>query len=518
MATQGSILLVDDDAVNRQVLGWLFRDAGYAVREAGSRADALALAADRPDLVVLDVNLPDMSGFDVCRRLRDDPALRSVGIIHLSAVHVKPGDRSQGLEQGADAYLVKPADPRELMATAKALLRVRMAEEAARKAAQEWRSTFDAISDGVCLLDADDRICRCNRALCELLGRDFDSLLRQPLGMALAESLAGWPEAAPLSWLAGVPRPAPGGERLAEEVLLGERWLRVSADPFLGTDGAAAGSVVTLSDITRRKELEEQLRQAHRLEAIGRLAGGIAHDFNNLLQVILGNASMLLEGMRPGSAEHGLASTVERSAWRAAELTRQLLGFSRRTLLWLQPVDPSEAVRLAAADAAEGIPPTVRFDVQAGEGLWKVLADPGQLRQSLARLCQHAGAALPRGSRLVLSASNATLLATEAGAEGRAGEFVRFRVQDDGPGMPPELAETVFDPFNPSKALGQGDGLGLAFVHGIAKQHQGWVECRSAPGQGTRFDLWLPRTTAAAPVPGPTTAAPAGGARRVLVA
>src|SRR5204863_249175 len=112
-----------------------------------------------PDLVVLDVNLPDMSGFEVCRRLRADPATRSVAVIHLSAVYASSENRSEGLEQGADAYLVKPVEPRELMATARALLRIRAAEEAARRAAQEWRITFDAISDGVCLLDSAGRIC-----------------------------------------------------------------------------------------------------------------------------------------------------------------------------------------------------------------------------------------------------------------------------------------------------------------------------------------------------------------------
>ena len=521
LATQGTILLVDDDSVNRHVLGWLFRDAGFEVREAGTGAEALEMAKDRPGLVVLDVNLPDMTGFEVCRRLRADPALRTVSIIHLSAVYVKSGDRSQGLEQGADAYLVKPVEPRELMATAHALLRVRRAEEQARAAAQQWRSTFDAIGDGVCMLDAEGRVIRCNRALCGLLGRDFEEILTQRLDAVLREALAG-PQA-DLSWLGEVLRLVPGSGTQSEEAKLGERWLRISADPIAGEAVEPGGSVVTVRDITRRKELEEQVRQGQRLESIGRLAGGLAHDFNNLHQAILGNIGLLLRGLEEGSPGHLLASTVESAAWRAAELTKQLLGFSRQTILWLRPVDPGELLRQVAHEVAPALPPAVRFDPEAGEGLWPIQADPGQLGQILRTLCLNAGESLAAGGRLRLRAANAVLDAEEssARAEGSPGEFVRFRVQDDGPGMPREFADKVFDPFFTTKPFGQGNGLGMAMVHGIAKQHQGWIECRSAPDEGTRFDLYLPRAQAAAPLAGPATVAgPSGpsGPRRVLVA
>src|SRR5262245_6250569 len=149
MAEPSAILFVDDDATNRQAVSLLFRDAGYHVLEAGSGMEALALAAREPDVVILDVNLPDISGFEVCRRLRELHATRHVGVIHLSGVHVGTGDRAHGLEGGADAYLLKPVEPRELFAHVRALLRVRAAEEAFRRAAMEWRAAVDGLSGRV---------------------------------------------------------------------------------------------------------------------------------------------------------------------------------------------------------------------------------------------------------------------------------------------------------------------------------------------------------------------------------
>jgi DNA-binding response OmpR family regulator len=148
-----TVLLVEDDPDNRQLMSIILRGAGLHVVEAGTGAEALRLARDRPDLVILDVNLPDVSGFEICRCLRADPATRSVPVLQVSGVFVHSDDRSQGLEEGADAYLVKPVEPRELLATVRSLLRVHAAEEAARASAQQWRTTFDAIGDAVFLLD-----------------------------------------------------------------------------------------------------------------------------------------------------------------------------------------------------------------------------------------------------------------------------------------------------------------------------------------------------------------------------
>ncbi len=181
------ILLVDDDDANRRLLSWMFRTEGFEVLEAGSGGAALKLAAARPALVILDVSLPDMTGFEVCRRLKAEPATASTPVLHVSAVYVNSGDRAQGLEAGADGYLVKPVEPREMLATVRSLLRIHAAEEAARAAAHQRRTTFDAISDPVCLVDSAGVVLRCNRAVCDLLGRSFPAVIGRPYALLMQE-------------------------------------------------------------------------------------------------------------------------------------------------------------------------------------------------------------------------------------------------------------------------------------------------------------------------------------------
>jgi PAS domain S-box-containing protein len=510
-----TILFVDDDAASRNTLGCLIRDAGYSLLEAGTGYEALQLCqAHRPDLVILDVNLPDLHGFEVCRRLKEGAGARSLAVVHLSAVYVGSGDRSRGLEGGADAYLVKPVEPRELLATVQALLRVHAAELAAQHASQEWRSTFDAISDAVCLLDPAGHVCRCNKAACTLLGRGFGEVIGRPLEDVLCEALH----------LPGLPNLLFGdnnSSRQSRELLLGERWFRVTGDPIHSNGPSTGqGSVVILTDVTERKRLEEAVLQGQRLEAVGRLAGGIAHDFNNLLTAILGNASLLMRTLPPSEHEHNLAATIERAAWRAAELTRQLLGFSRQTLLWLRPVEPGEILDGVAVALPRPLLPGLRLTVERPPAPWRINADPAQLVQVLTALCRNSIEAMPEGGQLLLLAANEELSpeAARNNPEARAGSFVRFRVEDSGPGIPPNLLDKIFDPFFTNKPVGRGSGLGLAMVHGIVKQHQGWVECHSEPGRGTRFDLYLPRSqpegTANAEKPPP----PPAGRHLVLLA
>src|SRR5262249_52276905 len=160
-------LYVDDDELNRHTFTWTLRRAGFQTREAKAGADALRLAAEKPDLIILDANLPDIDGFEVCRRIKGQPTTAAIPVLHMSGVFVRSEDRTHGLEGGADAYLTKPTEPREVVATVRALLRVHQAEGAARRAAHQWQATFDAIHDALCLLDPAGEVLRCNRAMAE---------------------------------------------------------------------------------------------------------------------------------------------------------------------------------------------------------------------------------------------------------------------------------------------------------------------------------------------------------------
>jgi PAS domain S-box-containing protein len=500
MSAEGrsTILYVDDDPANRQMFGWLLRTAGYEVKEAATGTEALRLVGERPDLVILDVNLPDVNGFEVCRRIKAHPATTRIPVLHMSAVFVRSEDRTHGLEEGADGYLVKPVEPREVLATVKALLRVHEAEEAARAAARDWQVTFDALSEAVCLLDADGTVRRCNRAAAGLLGHAPEELVGRRLH-ALAHHSR--PDGSPY----------PEEECPTTRALRTGRGCRVGSEVFWRRDGTAfpveyachpvvegdavRGAVVTFTDITQRRRLEEHLRQAQKMEAIGRLAGGVAHDFNNLLTVITGNLSLTLTSLPPGDPHREALQAVDRAAWRAAELVRQLLGFSRQTVLWLQPTDLNSCVGEVVGVLRRTIDPRVVVEVRTAPDLWAVRADPGQLNQVLLNLCLNARDAMPAGGRLLLETANLILdeAAAAASPGARPGEFVRLRVADTGEGIPADVLPRIFDPYFTTKEAGKGTGLGLAMVFGIVQQHRGWIVCTSAPGRGAAFDIYLPR-------------------------
>jgi PAS domain S-box-containing protein len=506
-----TILVVDDDAGNRQSFGWLFRRAGYTTLEASGGMEALQVAQQGIDLAVLDVNLPDIDGFEVCRRLKAQPQTRSVSVIHVSAVYIASQDRTHGLEGGADAYLVKPVEPRELLATVHALLRIRAAEEAARRAAQEWQTTFDAIGDPVCLLDRNGVVRRSNRTLGKLVGWESAALVGQPIEELLRKGL-GLEEAPAL----GLGPGEPAAPREVREVRLGERWFRVTVDPLPSTAECgmqsvesrtesqapssphSGGRVCILTEVTQTKELEEQLRQAQRLEAVGRLAGGVAHDFNNLLTIIVGNVALLRNTPGLSALEAGQIAAIEAAAWRAADLTSQLLGFSRRTLLWLKVVQLNDTVRDVASNlAALAESGGVQVRLQCAADLWPVRVDGEQVGRVVHSLCSNALEAMPGGGALTIQTTNALVSEEHVRhtADARPGAFVRISVADTGGGIPAEVLPHIFDPFYTTKPVGRGQGLGLAMVHGIVKQHLGWVECHSpGPGQGTTFELYLPRS------------------------
>ncbi|HEV3256509.1 MAG TPA: response regulator [Gemmataceae bacterium] len=249
-----TILHVDDDADARYVLAWLLRDAGFQVTEAATGADALRLVAEEPDLVLLDVHLPDLSGLEVCRRIKASPATSSIPILHLSATAVESLDKVQGLDGGADGYLTEPVDPAELIGSVKALLRVRQSEKEARVSARQWQAMFDAIGDAVCLLDPRGAVLRCNRPMAQLLRKPFRQIIGWPYHELVRDALG--------------PAEAPAFARGQEtrhleigELAVCQRWFRVTTAPVLDEEGVVTGSVHTWVDITARRLAEEERGQ-----------------------------------------------------------------------------------------------------------------------------------------------------------------------------------------------------------------------------------------------------------------
>jgi PAS domain S-box-containing protein len=269
-------------------------------------------------------------------------------------------------------------------------------------------------------------------------------------------------------------------------------WANVVTTPLHDDDGALRGYARVVRDLTTQRSLEEQLRHAQKMEAVGRLAGGIAHDFNNLLTVIAANAELIaveLEGGDPGLVE--AAGEVVSAAARAAGLTQQLLAFSRKQVLEPVVVDLNRIVADCEKLLTRLIGEDVRLQSRLAEDLWLVKADPGQLEQVLVNLCVNARDAMAQGGLLTISTRNVESAVT---GEGRS---VELSVADTGCGMDEATRARVFEPFFTTKPPGKGTGLGLAVVYGIVRQSGGVVEVDSAPGAGTRITVRLPVCTEA---------------------
>ncbi|HZS52051.1 MAG TPA: PAS domain S-box protein [Bryobacterales bacterium] len=274
-------------------------------------------------------------------------------------------------------------------------------------------------------------------------------------------------------------------------------WFNTS---LIDETGAVVAVASMVQDVTERKNLEAQLRQSQKMEAIGVLAGGIAHDFKNLLTVIVGNISLAL--MRLGAAHpagRGLQD-AEKAAERAAELVQQLLGFSRKSPIRPRPIDLNASVRESVDLLRRTVDPRIIIETSEQPDLWLVEADRGQINQILLNLCLNARDAMEDGGCLSVSTANLVIGADycRSRPEARPGEFVCLRVADTGAGMDQATLSRIFEPFFTTKQVGKGTGLGLSMVYGIVKQHGGWITVESQPRCGSVFSVFLPRSPKAA--------------------
>ena len=301
--------------------------------------------------------------------------------------------------------------------------------------------------------------------------------------------------------------------------------VRVSANarPLKDREGRVLGAVVVLRDITRQHQLEEHLRQSQRMESIGKLAGGVAHDFNNLLTAILGYASLLLDNLPAGSDAHRDAEQIQKASERAAELTRQLLAFSRKQILQARVVDINAILLGMEPMLHRLIGEDIKLYAHPAASLAKVKADPTQVEQIILNLVINARDAMPRGGTLTIETANVVLdqSQVESHLDVSPGPYVMLSVSDSGCGMDPETKARIFEPFFTTKPPGQGTGMGLATVYGIVKQSGGHVWVYSELGEGTSLKIYLPqseqgdRKLGMASTPSPVSAAT--GSETVLI-
>src|SRR5689334_10510248 len=267
------VLLVDDNQQNRYVISRILERADLAVEQGSTGREALERIQTQPDLVILDVKLPDVSGYEVCRQVKSDPATAAIPVLQISASFVNNESKVQALEGGADGYLTHPIEPAVLVATVRSLLRLKRAEAAARESAEEWKSTFDALSEALVLLDPENRVMRFNEAFAQLIGENTE--IAGSDGRALLEQVVGRSDF--------LERAHDG--RHSREVCHNSVWFEVTVDAVV-SEGRRIGSIVVVTDITGRKLAAQSLQNAEKLAATGRLAQTIAHEINNPLEAL----------------------------------------------------------------------------------------------------------------------------------------------------------------------------------------------------------------------------------------
>ena len=266
-------------------------------------------------------------------------------------------------------------------------------------------------------------------------------------------------------------------------------------EPLRDSDGQVSGAICMSLDITDRKQLEEQLRQAQKMEAVGRLAGGIAHDFNNLLMVIQGYSDLLVERLPDGDPLRRNAEQIQMASQRASSLTRQLLAFSRKQMLAPKILNVQSVVAEMEKILRRLIGEDVQLETSSAPDLGLIKADRSQIEQVILNLAVNARDAMPQGGRLTIETANVELDASYSHPPAvlSPGRYVMLAVTDNGCGMDAETQAHVFEPFFTTKEKGKGTGLGLATVYGVVKQSGGYVWVYSEPGRGTSFKIYLPR-------------------------
>ena len=559
--SNGTVLVVDDVADARELLSTILTLGGYEVVEAATGYEALRRVEESPDLVVLDVHLPDMDGFEVCRRIKTDPRTATMPVVQVSAIFSRTQDRVQGLEGGADAYLTKPFEPDLLVATVNALMRLRVTERQLSQSNRALRLQSDLTHALVDASSTAEVMPQLLQTIADALGAEVAELWRLEAGMLMRDG--AWYDPG-LGSAAALDQATEGFRIPYSAGLAGRAWAtanvesvtdlsgrltpeRAEAIRALGmrtatvvpivTHDAVVGALVLFhlkpgrlrddllnlaTEVGGRiglfierarnaealRRAEEQLRQSQKMEAVGRLAGGIAHDFNNLLTVIGGHAQMLVDDLPADSWARREAEVIAAATDRAATLTAGLLAFSRKQVAYPRVLDLAEVIRSMTGLLRRIVGEDIRVTVQAEPGLGRVRADAGHIDQIVMNLSLNARDAMPDGGRLTFELANADAASVSVAATLPPGQYVVLVVRDEGVGMDAETRARVFEPFFTTKPVGKGTGLGLATVYGLVKQSGGEIQLESEPGKGTALRIFLPRIDAPLETPVPLSAAP----------
>ncbi len=552
------ILAVDDDPNNLAVVRDCLSECDYTllVAEDGESAIARARFA-HPDLILLDVMMPGFDGYETCRNLKDCEATQDIPVIFMTAL-AETSHKVKGLEAGAVDYITKPFQREELLARIAVHLHIReltnrlreaketleqrveerttdlaianqeledeiaerqaaqeqlqeqaqileenleelqQTQEALRESERKFRAIFDQTFQLMGILSPDGILLEVNQNALNFCGTSEEQVISRPfwegpwwshsdlLQEKVKDAVAKAAQGALVRFEATHPA--------ADGTLY---FIDFSLKPLLNDQGKVVLLIPEGRDITTMKKLEKELRQSHKMEAIGTLAGGIAHDFNNILTAIIGNTDLAQLKLQQDDPLSRNLERIQEASSRARELVRQILVFSRQGEQERSPVHLSTITGEVCKLLRSTLPSTIEIHqhVATVPGGDTVMADTTQLHQVLMNLGTNAAHAMRhQGGELTISLStlnaDAALLARYPDL--KPGHYVRLMVSDTGHGMEEGVKERIFDPYFTTKKVGEGTGMGLAVVLGIIKNHGGAISVSSAPQQGTTFHIFLP--------------------------
>jgi PAS domain S-box-containing protein len=505
---QRTVVVADDRTENRDAMVYWLRQAGFNVVEAANSEQLLGLIDERPDVVVVDALLPGRQGFEIANRLKGDPATAGIPIIHVASGFTTGEWRAQGLEAGADAFLTYPVEPQELIATVRALLRVREAEEDVRRAAEQWEATFDAITDAVCILDETGKLQRCNDAADELLGE-----LTAGLGERRFHEVFPMPPDRGPALVADV---LETGQPLQYDAEVDGRWFSVRLDPVAPREHMEPSVVAVISDVTElrladreRSRLLSNTERARKEADISRLEAEAArseaekasraksdflammsHELRTPLNAIDGYAELLELGVRGPISEpqRDDIRRIRRSQKHLLSLINDVLNFVRldagkvryeiREFLLSDVIAGVEVVTAPQLRARD-----LTFVRRNCDADLRVRADRDKVEQIVVNLMTNAIKFTEPQGTITLECE-------------RDGNRVLVRVRDTGRGIPADKLSVIFEPFvqvsRSAGTPGEGVGLGLAISRDLSRAMGGDLSVESRIGEGSTFTLTLP--------------------------
>lgn len=581
------ILIVEDSPTQAERLGAILEHSGYEAVIAGDGHAALEqLSRESFALIISDIVMPGMSGYELCFHLKEQAKLRDVPVILLTT-RKDPMDIVQGLECGADSFYTKPYDPprlikrieqilynRELRAQGKLKFGVEISffgkvitinsdkaqildllistfedaiqtnreleksreelAEAKRKIEQyvelleqrvstseeKYRAIVEGVAEGLITIDEKGIVDSVNQAAQAMFGYAAAELVGKHVALVVPDrDKCSSDDGLPDCIQNGIGK---RGDRELEAVRKDGSVFPMSLMVSEMNLGGQRNFIAVTRDLTLQRDIERQLRQAQKMEAIGQLTGGIAHDFNNLLTVILGNAEEVNQQLPDESPLKELVQMIGAAAGKGGDLSQRLLTFARQQALAPVAVNLNTLVEGMHELISRTLGDQVKVRLVGADDLWDVLIDAGQIENALLNLCINARDAMPDGGEITIETANVVIDEdyVAQNIDARTGDFVMLSVSDTGTGIRPEHLSRIFEPFFTTKGIGRGTGFGLAMVYGFIRQSGGHVHVYSEADRGTIIRLYMPRMlderVAVAPPPKPDQA-PTGGTETILL-